>query len=299
MKSLITSKDLAFSYGKQKVIDTLNLDVPKNSIYGFLGPNGAGKSTTIKLLLGLLHPKEGEVKLFQKQLETNRNEILKATGNLIEAPSIYQNLTAKENLHYFDQIYKKGIKRIDEVLQLVGLWEYRDKKAKYFSTGMKQRLGIGMAVFHDPDLLILDEPVNGLDPKGVLEVRELLLRLQKEGKTIFLSSHLLSEIQKLCTHVGIIKKGKMIYQGDLKSLTSLTSKLVEIRTNDNQKAAKILQTNHFTVHEKNNELLDVKIENQDRYSELISLLVKKGVKFYDIERKNMTLEDVFINLTSN
>lgn len=299
METIVKTTELDFSFGKQKVINKLCLEVPKNSIYGFLGPNGAGKSTTIKLLLGLLHSSENNIHLFDKDIRNNRKEILSKVGNLIESPTIYRNLTASENLLYLNKIYKKKSTRIEEVLKIIGLWENRNKKAKDFSTGMKQRLGIGMAIFHNPELVILDEPVNGLDPAGVYEIRELLLSLQSEGKTIFISSHILSEIEKLCSHVGIIKKGIMIFQGDINSLTSQTKKYIEIRTNDNCRATELLQKLKFSVTVKNKDVLEIQANNQDSFNELISTLVTNQFKIYDIEKKSANLEDIFINLTSN
>ncbi len=299
METIIKTTDLNFSFGKQKVIDKLCLEVPKNSIFGFLGPNGAGKSTTIKLLLGLLHSSESNIHLFGKDLRNNKNEILNKVGNLIESPTIYRNLTASENLLYLNKIYKKETTRIEEILKIIGLWEHRNKKAKHFSTGMKQRLGIGMAIFHNPELVILDEPVNGLDPAGVFEIRELLLRLQNDGKTIFISSHILSEIEKLCSYVGIIKKGVMLFQGEINSLISKTIKYIEIQTNDNTRAIELLRKQQYLVKIKTNDILEIEVDNKNSFNKLISVLITNEVKIYDIEKKSANLEDIFINLTSN
>jgi ABC-2 type transport system ATP-binding protein len=299
METIIKTTELEFSFGKQKVINKLCLEVPKNSIYGFLGPNGAGKSTTIKLLLGLLHSSENNIHLFDKDLKNNKNDILSKVGNLIESPTIYRNLTASENLLYLNKIYKKESTRIEEVLKIIGLWEHRNKKAKHFSTGMKQRLGIGMAIFHNPELVILDEPVNGLDPTGVFEIRELLLRLQNDGKTIFISSHILSEIEKLCSHVGIIKNGVMLFQGEINSLISKTKKHIEIQTNDNTRAIELLKKQQYSVKTKTNDILEIEVDNQDSFNKLISALVTNQFKIYDIEKKSANLEDIFINLITN
>lgn len=299
METIIKTTNLSFSFGNQKVVNELCLQVPKNSIFGFLGPNGAGKSTTIKLLLGLLHSAETNIHLFGKDLKSNKNEILSKVGNLIEAPTIYKNLTAHENLLYINKIYKKGTGRIDEVLKITGLWEQRNKKAKHFSTGMKQRLGIGMAIFHNPELIILDEPVNGLDPAGVFEIRELLQRLQSEGKTIFISSHLLSEIEKLCSHVGIIKKGTLLFQGEINSLISSTKKYIEIQTNDNKQAIELLEAQQYLVKSKTNDILEIEVNNQKSFNKLLSTLVTNQIEVYDVEKKLANLEDIFINLTSN
>lgn len=299
MDTIIKTTDLNFSFGNQKVIDNLCLEVPQNSIFGFLGPNGAGKSTTIKLLLGLLHSSEKKIFLFSKDLSNNRNEILSQVGNLIESPTIYRNLTGSEHLLYLKKIYKKESTRIGEVLKIIGLWEHRNKKTKHYSTGMKQRLGIGMAIFHNPEIVILDEPLNGLDPIGVFEIRELLLRLHNEGKTIFVSSHILSEIEKLCSHVGIINKGVMLFQGEINFLTSKTKNRIEIQTNDNLKAIELLEKQQYSVKIKNNDILEIVVDNHDSFNKLISTLVTNQFKIYDIEKKSANLEDMFINLTSN
>ncbi len=299
MKAIIKTTNLDFSFGKQKVINQLCLEVPPNSIYGFLGHNGAGKSTTIKLLLGLLHSDNSNIQLFGKDLKNHRNEILNKVGCLIEAPTIYRNLTAKENLLYLNKIYKQKPSRIEEVLKIIGLWEHRNKKAKHFSTGMKQRLGIGMAIFHNPELIILDEPVNGLDPMGILEIRELLQKLQNEGKTIFISSHILSEIEKLCSHVGIIKDGIMLFQGEINSLISQTKKHIDIQTNNNTKAAELLKKQQYLVTISNNERLEIEVNNQSHFNQLISSLVTNQIEIYDIEKKSTNLEDIFIKLTIN
>lgn len=299
MKTVIKTTNLNFSFGNHKVVNQLCLEVPPNAIYGFLGPNGAGKSTTIKLLLGLLHSSENNIQLFDRVLEENKHEILSKVGNLIESPTIYRNLTASENLLYFNKIYKQKSSRIEEVLKIIGLWEHRNKRAKYFSTGMKQRLGIGMAIFHNPELIILDEPVNGLDPAGVFEIRELLKRLQDEGKTIFISSHILSEIEKLCSHIGIIKKGVLLFQGEINTLTSKTKRFVEIQTNNNAQALDVLTQQQYLVNSKTPEILEVEVKNQNDFNKLIHTLISNQLDIYDLEKKSATLEDVFINLTSN
>ena len=296
---IIETNGLNFFYGKQKVINNLNLNVPKNSIYGFLGPNGSGKSTTIKLLLGLLKSSNENILLFGNRLSENKSEILHKVGNLIESPTVYQHLSALENLCYINYIYKVKRERIEEVLRFVGLWEERNKRVKNFSLGMKQRLGIGMALFHDPELLILDEPVNGLDPKGVYEIRELLLRLQTEGKTIFISSHILSEIEKICSHVGIINVGEILYQGSMKQLLSQTKSHVFLQTNNNTKAINLLEKENFTIAQDADKRLKVKLDNNKTLNQLITALVGNEVELIDIEKGSSSLEDVFIDLTSN
>ena len=202
---IIQTRGLDFYFKDFKALDQVNLNVPAGSIYGFLGPNGAGKTTTIRILLDLFHPKPGQVQVFGKDLGKNRVEILGKIGALIENPSIYKHLSGRQNLEVIRKMVGVPKSRIDEVLQIVRLVDNADKRAKNYSLGMCQRLGLAAALLTDPELLILDEPTNGLDPSGIIEMRELIIRLNKEhGKTIFLSSHILSEIEKLATDVAII-----------------------------------------------------------------------------------------------
>ena len=204
----IETKQLSFSFHQgRKVVNELSLQVPQKSIYGFLGPNGAGKTTTIRLLTGMLLSNSDNIFINGLSLQKNIPKIFQDIGTLIETPSLYLHLTAKENLRIIVTMRGLNSKRIGEVLDIVGLGNVGDRKVKEYSLGMKQRLGIAMALLPDPQLLILDEPANGLDPSGIIHVRELLKRLNTEfGKTVFVSSHLLSEIEKTCTNIGIIIK---------------------------------------------------------------------------------------------
>ena len=205
----IETKDLSFNYKKKPLLESLDLQIPTGSIYGYLGKNGAGKSTTIKLLLGLLPALQNTIYHNGLELNSHKSEILSMVGSLVESPAYYGNLTGYENLLYLKNIYGCNSQKIYDVLQKVNLIGDKDKMVKKYSSGMKQRLGIAMALLHDPNTLILDEPLNGLDPEGVYEIRELIIDLKKEGKTILLSSHILSEIQKTCTHVGMLHDGRL------------------------------------------------------------------------------------------
>src|SRR6201747_1522644 len=207
---VIRTEGLTFNFGKQTVVKSLSLQVPEGSIYGFLGPNGAGKTTTIKLLLNLLKTQQGSIHVFDKELQSNRIEILSQIGSLIEQPAIYLHLSGKENLMNRALLLGVTEKRVDEMLALVHLTDAANKKAGQYSLGMKQRLGIALALLSDPKLLILDEPTNGLDPNGIIEIRELLVKLTSVyKKTVFISSHLLAEIERMATHVGIINRGEL------------------------------------------------------------------------------------------
>ncbi|HEY4107639.1 ABC transporter ATP-binding protein [Puia sp.] len=204
--------------GDAPVLSGLDLRVPERSIYGFLGPNGAGKTTTLRLVLGLLKKQQGEIRVFGKPFAENRMAILPKLGSLIESPSVYSQLTAVENLRVLQKIYRCPPDRIGHVLRLTGLADTGKKKAGRFSLGMKQRLGIAIALLNDPALLILDEPTNGLDPEGIIEMRELFRELNRQGVTLLVSSHLLAEMEKLVTHLGIIHKGQLLFQGTLETL---------------------------------------------------------------------------------
>ncbi|HEY4205507.1 MAG TPA: ATP-binding cassette domain-containing protein [Puia sp.] len=206
--------------GQGPVLQSVGLRVPEGSIFGFLGPNGAGKTTTLRLVLGLLKKQQGEIRVLGQPFAEHRLAILRKLGSLIESPSIYAHLTASENLRILQKVYRCPLDRIDHVLQITGLGETGGKKAGAFSLGMKQRLGISIALLNDPLLLILDEPTNGLDPEGIIEMRELFRQLNRQGVTILISSHLLGEMEKLITHAGIIHKGELLFQGTLDELRS-------------------------------------------------------------------------------
>src|SRR5215213_2949540 len=243
--SIIKTKGLTYHYSKDvQTLFDIDLNVERGSIYGFLGPNGSGKTTTLSLLLGLLNNQKGDIEIFGEHLHANRINILKKIGSLIEAPSLYGHLTAKENLEVYRQVYGVSKERVAEVLQIVGLADTGKKVAKKFSLGMKQRLSIALALLPNPELLILDEPSNGLDPAGIIELRELIKKLNKEyGMTILISSHLLGEVEKMVSHVGIIFRGKIVFQGTLPELHIFQqkgSKLL-LSTSDNEAAIQLLQ----------------------------------------------------------
>jgi ABC-2 type transport system ATP-binding protein len=284
---------------KQKTLDNINLEVEKGSVYGFLGPNGAGKTTTLRLLLGLLKQQEGSIRIFNDDIKENRISILKKIGSLIEQPSLYGHLTAKENLEVYRKIYYSPKTRITEVLQLVGLENTGGKKAKQFSLGMKQRLSIAVALLHNPELLILDEPTNGLDPSGIIETRELIKTLNKEnGVTIIVSSHILAEIERMATHVGIIHKGKMLFQGTLPELQQMKTNqsYLKIETSDNQRAIQVL--NQHDAEEKDG-LLTLPYQSKEATSEINKLLVGNDIAVYLLQPQQNDLEQLFIDITSD
>lgn len=298
---IIETKRLDFLFRSgQPILQQLSLQVPANSIYGFLGPNGAGKTTTLRLILGLLKKQEGAITLFGKELAAHRLDILRRLGSLIEQPSLYLHLTGRENLEIFRLTYQCPKKRIDEVLDIVRLKDAAGKKVKTYSLGMKQRLSIAMALLHDPELLVLDEPTNGLDPNGIIETRELIKTLNREhGKTILVSSHMLAEVEKMATHVGIIHKGKLLFQGPLQELQRLKSKqsAIEIEVSDVAKAQRVLN-GHFPVKEVNGTKLLVHFESKERAALLNRTLVQQDVEVYQLAHTQNDLENLFIQITS-
>jgi len=297
--NIISTEQLNVGYTRETlVIDQLNLRVPKASIYGFLGANGAGKSTTIRTILGLLRPHSGQIQLFGKALKTHRQEVLHKVGSLIEAPSLYKHLSGHTNLKIACKYWNLPESRIGEVLEMVNLSKAAHKITKKYSTGMKQRLGLAIALLSDPELLILDEPTNGLDPTGIIEIRTILQRLNEEGKTIFLSSHLLSEIEKIATQVGILKNGKMAFQGTIEELEQLrTSNLqVKIVSSDAIKAKAILN-GEYQSRSQGSRQLYLNLQSEEKLPQIIRQLTKAGLDLYEVSPQKNDLEKLFINLT--
>ena len=298
---IIETRNLDFGFQtKHRVIKNLNLKVEKGTIYGFLGPNGAGKTTTIRLLLGLLNTPKNSVQLFGKNLSEDRLKIFSKIGSLIEQPSLYEHISGYDNLEITRQIRKIRKQRVAEVLELVRLSDAAHKKVKAYSLGMKQRLGLAIVLLAEPELLILDEPVNGLDPNGMVEIRELLRNINKElDTTIFLSSHLLSEIEKLVTHVGIINMGELLFQGtihDLRNLQANQSKL-HIETNDNKAAFQLLQ-NKYSVHE-NDVALKITYQSKEQVTQIIQDLIKNDIAIYQVMIEREDLEHLFLGMTKS
>ena len=297
---IIKTNGLHYSYSKDmKTIVDVNLLVERGSIYGFLGPNGSGKTTTLSLLLGLMEIQQGTIEIFGQEINSARIEILRKIGSLIEAPSLYGHLTAKENLEVYRNIYGASKQRVNEVLKIAGLDDTGNKTAKKFSLGMKQRLAIALALLPKPELLILDEPSNGLDPNGIIELRELLRRLNKEeGITILISSHILSEVEKTVTHVGIISKGRMLFQGSMQQLNLVHQKDVTLTvcTSDNDYANKILQQYNPQILE---DLLKLSLTDREQVADVARTLVNNGVDIYVLRPEESNLEQLFSNLISN
>jgi len=300
MSDIIKTTHLSKQYGKAMSVNDLDLTVPEGAVYGFLGPNGAGKTTTMKMILHLVHPSAGKVSVFGTEMsQNNRLDILNNIGALIESPSYYGHLTGKENLRIISILKGVSEKEIDRVLQIVRLEKQKDKKVSHYSLGMKQRLGIACALLGNPKLLILDEPTNGLDPSGIQEIRDLICSLPKKyGMTVMVSSHLLSEIDQMATHVGIINRGELIFQGSLASLHESSRPRILLKTLDNQAALKIISERGESCQFKDNALVLPLLSN-DTLAVLVAALVESKIGVYRIEAQSKTLEDVFIQLTGS
>ncbi|QEC66374.1 ABC transporter ATP-binding protein [Panacibacter ginsenosidivorans] len=298
---IIETHNLNFCFnGKGMILKDINLKVERGSIYGFLGPNGAGKTTTIRILLGLLRDTKKSVRLFNKNLSENRIEVYSKTGALIEQPSLYEHISGYDNLEITRKIRNIKKERLVETLELVRLSSAAHKKVKEYSLGMKQRLGIANALIAEPELLILDEPVNGLDPNGMAEMRELLRRINRElNTTIFLSSHLLGEIEKIVTHVGIINMGEMLFQGTIEELINVETNSAEeviIKMNNNKKAAQLLE--NFNVYECEDGL-KIMIHSKQQVPQIIKALIENNIDVYEVINEGKNLKKLFLKMTEN
>ena len=297
---IIETENLTKKYGNQSSVSNLNIHVRQGRIYGLLGRNGAGKTTTMKMLLGLTTPTSGKIKIFGKNIRENEKEILPRIGSLIESPGFYPNLTATENLKIFADLRGlKDSKYIKGALELVNL-PYRDKKLfSQYSIGMKQRLAIALAIMHNPELLILDEPINGLDPIGIAEVRSFIKELCDErGKTILISSHILSEISLLADDVGIIDHGKLLEEESLEELEAKNTKFIHFLVSDARQAAQIILTE---FNNKNMQVVDgnnLYLYDTTLPTDVINrLLFERGINIYQVHLCEDTLEDYFKKIT--
>lgn len=297
-KVVLKTYNITKKYGEQLAVDNVNMTIKKGDIYGFIGQNGAGKTTLIRLITGLIHKSGGEIELLGANEENELNKARTMVGSLIESPSFYTNMTARENLEVSRLVRNiPGKKCIDEVLELVGLKDVEKKKVKNFSLGMRQRLGIANALMGNPKLLILDEPINGLDPMGIVEIRELLKKINKEkDMTILISSHILSELSELATTYGIISNGKLIEEITAKQLSEKCRQYIDLRVDDTARAVILLERelgiNDYEVLEDSN----IKVfSNLDNVGEINSLLSRSGIIVESISVKGENLEEYFMN----
>jgi ABC-2 type transport system ATP-binding protein len=295
----LETNGLVHDYSEQEtVLKGIDLRVPQGSIYGFLGPNGAGKTTTLRLILGLLEKQQGTISIFGKSLDSSRIEILASIGALIESPSLYDHLSAIENLRLLQIVYGCPRRRIGEVLHLVGLANTGSKRVGRFSLGMKQRLSIAMALLHEPRLLILDEPTNGLDPNGMIEMRDLLARLNRESAvTIVISSHLLSEIDKLVTDVGIISKGALVFQGRMDELKTKQQRVTSafLCTSDDEKALEFVAERTQTARLSHGRIV-LPALSKSEIAQLNRQLMERGFDVHEIGAVRNDLESIFLEL---
>jgi len=288
-------QNLSKRYGIRRAVDDLSLTVERGQLYGFLGLNGAGKTTTIRLITGLVKPESGNVQILGEPLP-RYGGVLARVGFHIEGAAFYPYLSGAENLRALCHVRRVSVERIPIVLKQVDLTERAKDRVSIWSTGMRARLGIAAALLHDPELVILDEPANGLDPQGMVELRALLRDLvDKQGKTVFLSSHLLSEVEQSCDHVAIIDKGKLIASGAVRDL--LGGESVRIRVNDRTTAMNVLQE-HFFVQPASDlpDSIDVKADREG-IADAIQKLVTNGVRVYSAEPVHQTLESYFLERT--
>ncbi len=297
--AVIQIRNLSKHYGQRPAVNNLSLNVRRGEIFGFLGPNGAGKTTTIRMLLGLIAPTGGNVEILGRDVFANRAEILPRVGALVETPALYLYLSGRDNLRAVGSALGGAPKsRIDEVLELVGLQNRQKDRVRTYSLGMKQRLGVAMALLQDPDLLVLDEPANGLDPAGIVEMRDLMHRLAAEGKTVFISSHLLTEVQQICTRVAIINLGKLVTESTIEELTSGHGEF-SVTLERAQEALELVQAQawgkdaHLDEH---GALITSAPGNRGR--DLNLFLVKAGFAPDLLTQATQDLEEVFLRLTN-
>jgi ABC-type branched-subunit amino acid transport system ATPase component len=302
MEQILKVRGLEKSFGDFKAVDGLDLDVYRGDVFGFLGPNGAGKSTSIRMLLSLIKPTAGTIEIFGKNFENDRNYILSRIGSIVEKPDFYKYLSAKKNIEIFARLsgVSKSNSQIEELIEFVGLKGRGDDKVKNYSHGMKQRLGLAQALVHDPELIILDEPTTGLDPQGIIDIRNLILYLSKEkNKTIFLSSHILSEMELIATRMAIINKGKCVAQGSIHDLLNDDDRIVTITVSEVDTVLNYINASAWKTHinsvDGDTILFNLTFK---QISELNKELVNQGFNIHGLESRRQ-LEDFFLKLTES
>lgn len=299
--SVIHVNNVSKHFGALKAVEGLSFEVQEGQVFGFLGQNGSGKSTTIRMLLSLIHPTSGNIEIFGHSIQDNRNKVLEEIGAIIERPDLYPYLSAKEHLQLFAKLRSKKIKpnAIEDTLKKVGLLDRSKDKVQTFSLGMKQRLGIGIALLHNPSLIILDEPTNGLDPQGISDIRNLIQYLAKEeGKTILVSSHILSEIEQMASHILILHKGKKLADGPIQTMLDPNKMIVHLTTTNDEQALQVILAGSYSNYLlKRTEGIYLSLPHFE-IPLLNQFLVNAGVGLISVESRN-SLEDYFLQLTSN
>jgi ABC-2 type transport system ATP-binding protein len=292
---------LTKNFGSKTVVDGLDLRVPTGSVFGFLGPNGSGKTTTIRMLLGLISPTSGEAKLLGESMPKAGGDVLRRVGALVEGPSFYPWLSGRQNLQRLDAAGRKSSStgragRIDDALARVGLTAAADKKVKAYSLGMRQRMGLATALMRPCDLLLLDEPTNGMDPQGTREIRNLIRELAADGTTVCLSSHLLAEIEQVCSHVAVMRLGKLLTQSSLSELRGTTVTRLRITSTDPAQVVELLRARGIQATEEEGGIV-IAIPEHHQPEEINKALVEAGIGVKGLTSETPTLEDIFVNLT--
>jgi ABC-2 type transport system ATP-binding protein len=296
--NVIETFGLTRSFGAVHAVKDIDLRVPQGSIYGFLGPNGAGKTTTIRMLIGLIKPSAGKVMVFGSPLEGNNRGILSRVGSLVETPSLYPHLSGRENLELIRRMVGAPTENINYALELVQMQKDANRLVKTYSMGMRQRMGLALAYLLKPELLILDEPTNGLDPSGIHEIRDLICRLPKEyGVTVFVSSHLLNEVEQMATQIGIISQGHLIFQGTPEQLRASYHDELVVSTDNISNSINILNQNGWNVVYNGNHHLNIRVNGLADAALINKQLVEHGVRVYQLNMDQPSLEDIFLTLT--
>jgi ABC-type multidrug transport system ATPase subunit len=301
MECILKTNNLTKRYKEQISVNNLCMNVEKGDIYGFIGKNGAGKTTTLKMILGLIPPTSGSINIFGNEVKRNDISYLRDIGSIIEFPSSYEDLTAYENLKlHINYMGIRDEKIIDKSLEKLGLLKERDKKVKNFSLGMKQRLGIARAILHEPKLLILDEPTNGLDPLGIVELRQFILRLALEDQlTLIISSHILSELELMINKLGIIDKGILLKEVTMEDVKSNCSEYADIRVDNIEKAQNILES-HFGLNSKLIEDKYIRIDLKEKNiktNRISKLLIENNLELFELINRRENLEEYFVSLS--
>lgn len=297
MSTILTLKHLTKKFGYLTAVDDLSFSIEKGNVYGILGPNGSGKSTTLGIVLNVVNRTSGDFQWFDGNVSTH--EALKKVGAIIERPNFYPYLSAEKNLALVCKIKEVSAAKVEEKLRLVGLWDRKDDKFRTYSLGMKQRLAIASALLNDPEILILDEPTNGLDPQGIHQIRELIKQIAANGTTILLASHLLDEVEKVCSHVVILRKGKMLYAGRVDEMIASHGYFL-LKSNDQDKLQQLLTTNKaFGKIDRENGLITAFLNEPMAAEDLNKLVFENGLVLSHLVKRKESLEEQFLTLTQN
>lgn len=297
METILTVSNLTKKFGYLTAVKDLSFSIEKGNVYGILGPNGSGKSTTLGIVLNVVNSTNGSFSWFDGN--TSTHDALKKVGAIIERPNFYPYMTAIQNLKLVCKIKEVPEEKIKDKLELVGLWERKDSKFRTYSLGMKQRLAIASALLNDPEILILDEPTNGLDPQGIHQIREIIKKIASQGTTILLASHLLDEVEKVCSHVVILRKGKKLYSGSVDGMLASFG-FFELKTDNNEELINFLKEHpNFGEIKTENGLITAFLKNEMNAGDLNGILFKKGIILSHLVKRRESLEEQFLTLTEN